>query len=244
MPTREYKKVPAHLKDDNVIPSVSELPSLITSIRHPRKRAVSIGPQSAADAYETLAYRDKRRRESITSMGALTPTRAPDGSGYFSPPASPVGSGPCAASTMSQAPSSGKLPSSKVGIYEQRMGNSAASTSPTGSTDHQNFDMASMTDGVNDHEEEREEREMFLRLEKPRVRYDVEVVTKLIVYSGMQPFFFPLTLPHSPFDPLRSGSLQKYTARRYRLDCSRSKPDFVRDIRSRHGEAIRINLPN
>ena len=33
-------------------------------------------------------------------------------------------------------------------------------------------------------QDEREEREMFSRLEKPRVRYDVEVVTKLIVYTG------------------------------------------------------------
>ena len=33
-------------------------------------------------------------------------------------------------------------------------------------------------------QDEREEREMFSRLEKPRVRYDVEVITKLIVYSG------------------------------------------------------------
>lgn len=32
---------------------------------------------------------------------------------------------------------------------------------------------------------EREDREMFSRLEKPRVRYDVEVITKLIVYSGI-----------------------------------------------------------
>lgn len=31
---------------------------------------------------------------------------------------------------------------------------------------------------------EKEEREMFSTLEKPRVRYDVEVVTKLIVYMG------------------------------------------------------------
>jgi len=34
-------------------------------------------------------------------------------------------------------------------------------------------------------QDEREEREMFSKLEKPRVRYDVEVVTKLIVYAGM-----------------------------------------------------------
>ena len=31
---------------------------------------------------------------------------------------------------------------------------------------------------------EKEDREMFSKLEKPRVRYDVEVITKLIVYSG------------------------------------------------------------
>ena len=34
-------------------------------------------------------------------------------------------------------------------------------------------------------QDEKEEREMFSKLEKPRVRYDVEVITKLIVYSGM-----------------------------------------------------------
>jgi hypothetical protein len=33
-------------------------------------------------------------------------------------------------------------------------------------------------------ENELGEKEMFSRLEKPRVRYDVEVVTKLVVYSG------------------------------------------------------------
>lgn len=34
-------------------------------------------------------------------------------------------------------------------------------------------------------ENELGEKEMFSRLEKPRVRYDVEVVTKLVVYTGM-----------------------------------------------------------
>lgn len=32
--------------------------------------------------------------------------------------------------------------------------------------------------------DEKEEREMFSKLEKPRVRYDVEVISKLIVYAG------------------------------------------------------------
>jgi hypothetical protein len=34
-------------------------------------------------------------------------------------------------------------------------------------------------------EAEKEKRELFDKLTKPRVRYDVEVITKLIVYSGM-----------------------------------------------------------
>lgn len=63
---REYGKVPGRLKDDEVIPNFSDIPSILTSIRHPRRRAISIGPQSEADAYETLAYREKRRRESIS----------------------------------------------------------------------------------------------------------------------------------------------------------------------------------
>jgi hypothetical protein len=34
-------------------------------------------------------------------------------------------------------------------------------------------------------EDEKNDRTMFSKLEKPRVRYDVEVITKLIVYAGI-----------------------------------------------------------
>ena len=34
-------------------------------------------------------------------------------------------------------------------------------------------------------EDERSDREMFSTLEKPRIRYDVEVITKLVVYAGI-----------------------------------------------------------
>ena len=49
-------------------------------------------------------------------------------------------------------------------------------------------------------QDEREEREMFSKLEKPRVRYDVEVITKLIVYSGifgMSPLAMLIWLIHA-----------------------------------------------
>jgi hypothetical protein len=60
-----------------------------------------------------------------------------------------------------------------------------------------------MTDCTNDREEEREEREIFLRLEKPRVRYDVEVVTKLIVYSGNPPPILSPPLLNEAFELMR-----------------------------------------
>lgn len=77
---RQYKHVPKDLKiDENVFPSVSEIPSFLTSIRHPgRSRSVSIGPQSQADAYETLAYRDKKRRESLSSPNTTSAPKPKD----------------------------------------------------------------------------------------------------------------------------------------------------------------------
>jgi dihydrosphingosine 1-phosphate phosphatase len=34
-------------------------------------------------------------------------------------------------------------------------------------------------------EDEQKDRDMFSALEKPRIRYDVEVITKLVVYAGI-----------------------------------------------------------
>lgn len=154
-------------------------------MRHPRRnRAVSIGPQSEADAYEALAYREKRRRESITSLGATSPSiKESNGSaGYFDhvkPNNQPF-----------KVPSSGLPPtltSSNLALYEQMMGSgTAVYTPPTPVSDvaypHNNTGRSASEDR---RQNEEEERQMFSKLEKPRVRYDVEVITKLIVYTGM-----------------------------------------------------------
>lgn len=55
-----------------------------------------------------------------------------------------------------------------------------------------------------------EEREIFSKLEKPRVRYDVEVITKIIVYTGKNPFETVFTSSLAP----------RLTRNRHRLDCS------------------------
>ncbi|KAI9722004.1 MAG: hypothetical protein M1812_001964 [Candelaria pacifica] len=199
----EYKKVPSHLKDDNVIPSVSDLPALITSMRHPRRRGVSIGPQSAADAYETLAYRDRKRRESSSSLGVSSPLNLKlEG-------AQAVAGGYFPSNTTDQAvyepTCSDSLPTShlsETGSYEQMMGTGSVHVSPQSSPTDKLQAFSAIAD-IGQKEDEREEREMFSKLEKPRVRYDVEVITKLVVYTDvLEDALYSQTL-RSTIDDLR-----------------------------------------
>ena len=184
---REYNRVPSHLKVDTLIPSVSEIPSFFSSLRHPRKaRAVSVGPQSEADAYETLALREKRR-ESVTRARAASPIKGrqtdADGpsSGYFGSRKS--------ASQSNGVLISGMLPTpvaSKLDLYSEQMGSAPAVFTPLESDDESTMrGPLSRTVSQDQRQNDKEDREMFSQLEKPRVRYDVEVVTKLIVYAGM-----------------------------------------------------------
>ena len=177
----EYNKVPNQLKDDNVIPSVSEIPSLLTSMRHPRRsRSVSIGPQSEADAYETLAYRAQLRRESKSDMKRANPgidekssvqQNSPD---YF---------GISTSSASGRHPTAGLLPtpaSSNLDLYKSMTEAETALYTPLTPSSS----LGSRRPSAERRQDEKEEKEMFSKLEKPRVRYDVEVIAKLIVYTG------------------------------------------------------------
>ena len=125
-----------------------------------RRRAVSVGPQSEADAYETLAYREKRRRDNLSGDAAAN-----------------------AGSTSSGRASAPFHGNSKLEEYEQMMG--------TGNTHVPTAEATSSSDADVDprrspeyEPEESSPAEVFARIQKPRVRYDVEVVTRLIVYTG------------------------------------------------------------
>lgn len=167
----EYKRVPRQPGDDNVIPHVSEIPHMLSSFR--RRRAVSMGPQSEADAYETLAYREKRRRDSLSSSAAMSPLAL-----------SPTNEGQptCSKSSPKANGSIATRPRSRSSIEEYRsmMGSTPDQSPnvlvPTGQVDGVGRGMPTSS--------QTEEKELFSNLQKPRVRYDVEVVTKLIVYSG------------------------------------------------------------
>ncbi|KAF1839389.1 acid phosphatase/Vanadium-dependent haloperoxidase [Decorospora gaudefroyi] len=186
-----YKSIKPFDDDDNLIPPASELPHMLKNLAHPRKRSVSVGPQSAADAYETLAYRNRRRRESINSLDGGVPE---DGlwspsSPTLDPPNAEKGE-PLLGTRLLPTPMA-----SRVHSYEQMMGtgkvvqpdddkNATTTTTPP----HSDTDVAGDVYPPLSHtptEEENEKREIFMKLTKPRVRYDVEVVTKLIVYTGI-----------------------------------------------------------
>ncbi|KAL8820120.1 MAG: hypothetical protein Q9191_007584 [Dirinaria sp. TL-2023a] len=184
----EYKEVPNDLKDDSVIPYVSEIPSLLTSIRHPRRsRSVSVGPQSQADAYETLAYREKRRRESTSEMASANPVVAEEPSsngrpsGYFDVKAHNGDPAriPMSAQILTQA-------TSNIDLYQQMMEADIAVASPlTPASETSLIAPMSRQPSEDRRQYEKDEKELFSQLQKPRVRYDVEVITKLIVYTGI-----------------------------------------------------------
>lgn len=180
-PASEYKSVPPGSRLDTLFPKASDFPRMVEGIRHPttRGRSVSIGPQSAADAYETLAYRERRRRESISSNQSLR-----------------------------SKPSSLDLQGSKVEDQNQRN----ALTSGAQKPNSHSVEKASGGGGVGGgeatawsgeemgevlEETELDDEEMFSRLVRPRVRYDVEVVTKLVVYAGKKDACFLCKIHHA-----------------------------------------------
>ncbi|KAH8907352.1 PAP2-domain-containing protein [Coniochaeta sp. PMI_546] len=181
VPASEYKKVPERLRDDNVLPSVSDFEKVVNSIRGPtRGRAVSVGPQSAADAYETLAYRERRRRESVGSEeGGVKPRRSLGElreNGH-------VGGGE-GAGGGDRATASGVQASGRLKEFESQMGTGTVIVSSP-SPERELGEGEAEPEIYVGQQDELGAKEMFSRLVKPRVRYDVEVVTKLVVYAGI-----------------------------------------------------------
>lgn len=77
------------------------------------------------------------------------------------------------------------LTPSKLDTYEYMMGTGQPGDTPDAATSTRSNPMLSPSVPERDYGSDGlDEMEMFSRITQPRVRYDVEVVTKLIVYSG------------------------------------------------------------
>ena len=159
---------------------------MLSSIRYlERSRSISIGPQSAADAYETLAFREKRRRESISQIPPKSTTErknrtSSESLGYFDMPE--------LRKQSSVILKVGLLPTpalSSTSLNDNFMDDNIAVCTPI-TPDSMIQEPSDITRSASQdrRQNEKEDREMFSQLEKPRVRYDVEVITKLIVYTG------------------------------------------------------------
>ena len=136
--------------------------------------------------------------------------------------------------TTARIPLSGQLPtpaSSDVDLYRQMMGAENTVYSPLTPATGSSIDGTPARRPSEDTREyEREEREIFAKLEKPRVRYDVEVVTKLIVYAGKELYL-----------------ISRYEDRslrwcRHCLDCRRRQSDPVRADWARTGNTRRLKF--
>ena len=150
---------------------------MLSSLRLPRRRRISIGPQSEADAREYLANREQMRKDGrSTSTGKLKKSRRSrerhGNEGEPSPSVTEAGQ-----FVADNAVSSG--------IETQKL-EARSSLNVSAPTSRLLTPPASDAGASSDsgREDDRKDREMFSGLEKPRTRYDVEVITKLVVYAG------------------------------------------------------------
>jgi len=145
-----------------------------------------MGPQSEADAYETLAYRAKRRKESKSDMTSAIP-RIEEWGGvqkdlpdYFG-----MKTTTCASSRYLMAGLPTPAPSNPDLCKSTTGAEIACYTPLTPGSLLSGSGNTSRRPSAERRQDEKETREMFSKLEKPRVRYDVEVITKLVVYAGI-----------------------------------------------------------
>jgi hypothetical protein len=162
--------VPQLRKDDNVLPPASEIPNMISNTR---KRTISVGPQSEADVREYIANREQKRRQSLSSTStARRPHLKTSNS-----------SAPDAHQKVNTA-----TPSHFNETADGHLSPAPPSTARTGASSQANLpSRSSSISSSNDSgkEDEVKDRNMFSALEKPRIRYDVEVITKVVVYAGI-----------------------------------------------------------
>lgn len=122
---------------------------------------------------EYIANREQKRRESLSSAAT---TRRPDwktANGHTS------GAHP---QTPFNESADGHLSPSSLQSSRQNPRDALAASLQTNVDDKEGHSRSPSETG---REEEVQDRNMFSALEKPRIRYDVEVITKVVVYAGI-----------------------------------------------------------
>lgn len=154
IPASQYDGVPSSLPDTTLF-EPQKITSLFGRMRQ-AGRADSVGPQSTADVYESIAYREYQKQKASADA------------------------------VKRRKPSSTTLNMS----YEKDTGLSSSAFrndyySISEEEEHSSFGAKSDKNPSGNFSHEAHEDELMSQIIIPRTRYDVEVVTKLIVYCGI-----------------------------------------------------------
>lgn len=163
MPASQYDGVPSSLPDTTLF-EPENITSLFSKVS--RSRGDSVGPQSTADVYESIAYREYQKQKAAAAMNHRKPSHANlernlGGAGLSS--------------------SSYMLPSH----YSHSSDDPVTAGDNCYEEKHSWYNPTSDTNSHTTCAQEIQEDELMSQIVIPRVRYDVEVVTKLIVYFGI-----------------------------------------------------------
>lgn len=170
--------MPTLRQDDKVLPPASEIPAMLSSIRR-RRRTISVGPQSEADARELIATRHQLRRDEKAADGP----KPKSSNSSLKAPATPSIAEIQNPLTPEESPES----ASYAAVQENASNLSPPSLQVSAPEKDLLTPPPSENGNLSDsgREDEKNDRKMFSTLEKPRIRYDVEVITKLVVYAGI-----------------------------------------------------------
>lgn len=174
--SRDYNTVPPLRQDDKVIPPASEIPAMLSSIRR-RKRTVSVGPQSEADAREYIATRQARRDGTSPSRPNKKPSNP-----MLTPNTPSIEEQGTSNITSGEATGPADYLSAQSNVQAISVPPKQLNATPDLLTPPPSDNGTGSDSGK---EDEKNDRKMFSGLEKPRIRYDVEVITKLVVYAGI-----------------------------------------------------------
>ena len=136
---------------------------LSSLMRHPRRRTVSIGPQSEADAYEAIALRAHARR--LSRDGTVV-----DAAAGNTPPSPPPPPPPSRRRLVFKTARAGHTAADEADADAEAGAQAEA---------HQDSDADAASAAAKDASR------LLAHVHRPRVRYDVEVVAKLAVYAGI-----------------------------------------------------------
>lgn len=174
-PASQYGDIPQSLPDSTLFD-----PQNITKIftKSGRARADSVGPQSTADVYESIAYREyqKEKQEKQEQAAALTHRRTKQTGTDEKAQLHAHSSG-----TTSLSPFNAK----SLGDSHQAEDSSACVLDDEETMKHGHSAGHHHNCSHSTAEQDAADKDLMSSIVVPRVRYDVEVVTKLIVYAGI-----------------------------------------------------------